>query len=172
MTRSLAINYLVISLVLAGFFTWLSMIVSGGAADQIDPRAVMPAMFALVLLTAVVWLVMLLARNISVAIGKVSMGYYKSYRGSAPPEWIERPARTFSNLLELPVLFYVACLLMLVTDHCDQAQAQLAAVFVATRYLHALIYICINHVPARFGAFVAGSVTLAVIWTRLAYALL
>lgn len=172
MTRSLALNYAVISTLLTGFFVWLYGLVSGGSAELIDPRALLPAMFALVLLTAVVWLLMLLARNISVAIGKVSVKYYTSYREDAPPEWIERPARTFGNLLELPVLFYAACLLMLATDHCDEAQARLAAVFVGARYLHALIYIGVNHVPARFGAYVAGSVTLGVMWTRLAYALL
>jgi hypothetical protein len=172
MTRTLALNYAVISAVLTAFFIWLFGLVSSGNGELIDPRALLPAMFALVLLTAIVWLMMLLARNVSVAIGKVSIRYYTSYRDDAPPEWIERPARAFGNLLELPVLFYTACLLMLSLEHCDEAQAQLAAVFVGTRYVHALIFIGINHVPARFGAYVAGSVTLGVMWTRLAYALL
>jgi hypothetical protein len=173
MTRTLALNYAAVSIVLGGFFLFLTSIYSGeGNGELIDPRALMPAMFLLLLLTAFVWLLMLLARNISVAIGKVSMRYYTSYRDDAPPEWIERPARTFNNLLEVPLLFYVACVLMLAVDHCDQAQAQLAATFVGTRYLHALIYIGVNHVPARFGAYVMGCVTLGVMWTRLAYALL
>jgi hypothetical protein len=100
------------------------------------------------------------------------MGYYQNYRNDAPPEWIERPARTFMNLLEIPVLFYVACLLMLATQHCDRAFVLLATTFVATRVVHAIVYIGINHVPTRFATFVAGSVTLAVIWSRLASALL
>jgi hypothetical protein len=172
MTRALALNYAAITTVLTGYFVWLGTVVSGAPKGPVDPRELLSPLFALVALTALVWLLMLLARNISVAIGKVAVGYYRSYRDDAPPEWIERPARTFMNLLEVPVLFYVACLLMLVTGECDRAQVLLAGAFVATRALHAAIYIGINHVPTRFGAYVAGCVTLGVIWFRLSDALL
>jgi len=168
MTRSLAINYAVVTAALALFFVWLWQLVSGAPAGHVSPRALLPAVFALVALTALVWVLMLLARNISVALGKVAMGYYRTYRDDVPPEWIERPARTFMNLLEVPVLFYVACLLMLVTEQCDRAQVLLAGTFVATRVVHAAIYLGVNHVPARFGAYVTGCVTLGVIWVRLA----
>lgn len=172
MTRSLAINYAVVSAALTVFFLWLAQLVSGAPAGQVDPRGLLPAMFALVALTAFVWVLMLLARNISVAFGKVAIGYYRNYRDDVPPEWIERPARTFMNLLEVPVLFYVACLLMLVTERCDRAQVLLAGTFVATRVVHTVVYIGVNHVPARFGAYVTGCVTLGVLWVRLASALL
>jgi hypothetical protein len=172
MSRSLVLNYAAVTTVLTAYFVWLGSRVSGAPAGAVDPRALLPALFALVALTALVWLGMLLARNISVALGKVAMGYYRNYRDDAPPEWIERPARTFMNLLEVPVLFYVACLLMLVTRECDQAQVLLAGAFVATRAVHAAIYLGINHVPMRFGAYVAGCVTLGVIWVRLAAVLL
>jgi hypothetical protein len=36
------------------------------------------------------------------------------------------------------------------------------------RYAHALIHIGFNYVPLRFAAFLAGVITLAVIWTRFA----
>ena len=172
MTRSLAFNYAAVTAVLALFFLWLQALVSGAPQGPVDPRELLPPLFALVALTALVWLLMVLARNISVAIGKVAMRYYRNYRDDVPPEWIERPARTFMNLLEVPVLFYVACLLMLVTRACDAAQVALAWTFVGTRVLHTLIYIGWNYVPARFAAYVIGCVTLGVIWTRLAYALL
>lgn len=172
MSRSLAINFGIVAAVLTAFFVWLSQLVSGAPQGPVDARALLPAMFGLVALTAFVWLLMLLARNISVAVGKVAMGYYRNYRDDVPPEWIERPARTFMNLLEVPVLFYVACLLMLVTERCDRAQVALAGTFVALRAVHAIVYIGVNHVPARFAAYAAGCVTLGVLWVRLAAALL
>jgi hypothetical protein len=172
MTRSLALNYGFVTLGLSAYFTWLIFQLQRVPSSAIDPRALLPALFALVLLTALVWLAMLLARNVSVAIGKVSMRYYQTYRDDAPPEWIERPARTFMNLLEVPVLFYVACLLMLATGHCDPAHVLLAQAFVALRLVHALVYMGWNHVPARFGTWVAGCITLAVIWVRLGAQLL
>lgn len=172
MTRSLALNYAAVTAALTLFFVWLRSFVSDAPQGPVDPHELLPSLFALVALTALVWLLMVLARNVSVAIGKVAMGYYRNYRDDVPPEWIERPARTFMNLLEVPVLFYVACLLMLVTRECDRAQVLLAGAFVALRGLHAVIYMAINHVPVRFGAYVAGCVTLGVIWVRLASALL
>jgi hypothetical protein len=172
MSASLARMYLIVTGVLSLFFALLWQAVSRASPAQLDPRALLRPMFALVVLTAVVWLAMLLARNISVAIGKVAMRYYQNYRDDAPPEWIERPARTFMNLLEVPVLFYVACLLMLSTQSCDAAQVALAWIFVATRAVHALIYIGWNHVPARFAAYVGSCVALGVIWARLASTLL
>jgi len=68
----------------------------------------------------------------------------------------------------LPLLFYVACVLMLVTGKFDGAQIALAWVFVLTRGIHAIIHIGFNHVPLRFAAFFAGSVTLGVLWVRFA----
>jgi hypothetical protein len=76
------------------------------------------------------------------------------------------PARAYMNLLELPVLFYVVCLLMLSTGRFDSVQVSLAWLFVVTRYVHAFIYIGFNHVPIRLAAFLTGFFTLAVIWTR------
>ena len=74
---------------------------------------------ALVALTGLVWALMVVVRNTAVFRGAASIGYYRGYTGNAPPEWIERPARAFMNLLEVPVLFYVVCVLMLVTQRFD-----------------------------------------------------
>jgi hypothetical protein len=172
MDPQLARAYLVVTLALSAFFALLAFCVLRAAPGQIDPRALLPAVFAMVSLTAAVWLAMLLARNVSVALGKASVRYYRNYRDEAPPEWIERPARAFMNLLEVPVLFYVACLLMMTMRTCDAAQLALAWIFVATRVAHTVLYIGWNHVPTRFAAYVTGCVTLGVIWTRLASSLL
>jgi|SRR4051812_3510777 hypothetical protein len=172
MAPALVRTYLVITAALSAFFGLLWWMVAHAAPGPVDAHALLPPVFALVVLTAVVWLAMLLARNVQVALGKVSMRYYQNYRDGAPPEWVERPARTFMNLLEVPVLFYVASLLMLAAGGCDAAQIGLAWTFVGARLLHAIIYISWNHVPARFAAYVSGCVTLGVIWTRLAHALL
>jgi len=41
-------------------------------------------------------------------------------------------------------------------------------VFVLARCVHALVHIGFNYVPLRFTAFLAGSVTLAILWARFA----
>ncbi len=126
---------------------------------------------ALVALTGVVWALMVVVRNTAVFRGAASIGYYRGYTGNAPPEWIERPARAFMNLLEVPVLFYLVCLLMLVTQRFDSTQVALAWTFVAIRAAHAAIHIGWNDVRVRFAAYLAGCLVLAALWMRFALGL-
>ncbi len=172
MDPKLARTYAVITAVLTAFFAFLYWLVRGADAVAVDGRALLPPLFVLVGLTTVVWLAMLVVRNASVALGKATVEYYRTYGGNAPPDWIERPARTFMNLLEVPILFYVACVLMLVTHYCDEGQIRLAWLFVVLRVVHAAIYIGLNHVPSRFASYAAGCVTLWVLWVRLGFGVL
>jgi hypothetical protein len=57
---------------------------------------------------------------------------------------------------------------MLATGKFDSIQVSLAWVFVMARYAHAFIHIGFNYVPLRFAAFLAGAITLGVIWARFA----
>lgn len=169
MNRSLLKSYALLTPALLAVFAGLYLVVERAAAGRVDPFALLAPLIALVGLTGVVWLLMFVVRNLAVVRGVATVRYYQAYcESDAPQEWIERPARAFMNLLELPVLFYVLCLLMLVTDVCDTAQVQLAWIFVGLRTVHASIYIGINHVPARLGAYVASSAVLAVMWWRFA----
>jgi hypothetical protein len=138
-----------------------------GAAGP-EPRQLIQPIIALVGLTALVWLLMFAYRNVAVARRIASLRYYKTYSTDLPPEWVERPARAFMNLLEVPLLFYVACVLMLQTGRWDSVQLSLAWLFVALRYLHATVYIALNDVPLRFTAYAMGCITVTVIWWRFA----
>jgi hypothetical protein len=140
----------------------------GAAQFGHKPEALIQPVVALVGLTALVWCLMVVWRNLAVIRGNVPVRYFRTYASDAPAEWVERPTRAYMNLLELPLLFYVACALMLVTGKFDGAQVALAWVFVLTRYVHAFIHIGFNYVPLRFTAFFAGSVTLGVLWVRFA----
>jgi hypothetical protein len=126
--------------------------------------------FAMVLIVAIVALLMIVSRNLATLRGQVQTRYYLAYSGPSPADWIERPARAFNNLMQLPTLFYVVCTLMLVTQHLDRAQLAYAWLFVALRAVHVVVYIGWNPLPYRFGAWVMSLVTLLVIWTRFAIA--
>lgn len=160
--------YLLIGAILAAFVALLAGVVWMTPAHGVQDAAVIQPLVALVVLTAVVALFMLVYRNLALLRGAASARYFKTFTADQPAEWVERPARTYMNLLELPVLFYVVCLLMLTTRRLDSIQVALAWVFVATRYAHAFIYIGFNYVPLRFVAFLSGVLTLVVIWARFA----
>jgi hypothetical protein len=169
--RTIGAKYLVVAVILAAFVWMLFEIVSGTpGASQFGqkPEALIQPVVALVGLTALVWCLMVIWRNLAIIRGNASLRYFRTFTSDVPAEWVERPARTYMNLLELPVLFYVACALMLATGKFDSIQVALAWLFVLTRYVHAFIYIGFNYVPLRFVAFLTGSVTLGVLWIRFA----
>ena len=78
-------------------------------------------------------------------------------------------ADNYSNLLESPVLFYVAILLTLILMVQDSIIVILAWAYVASRYLHSLIHISYNRVMHRFSVFIFSSFVLLAIWSRLAW---
>jgi hypothetical protein len=171
-TKTIGATYLLLGVILAAFIAVLVAVVRTASASAHIAQGVAAALLqpvvALVVLTAIVLLMTVVYRNVALIRGTASGRYFKTFTADVPAEWVERPARAYMNLLELPVLFYVVCLLMLTTGRFDSVQVSLAWVFVITRYVHAFIYIGFNHVPLRFAAFMTGVFTLAVIWTRFA----
>ena len=174
MNRTLLREYALLGLVIAAFIAVL-WVVAAQAPTEVgaEARLLVQPVIALVALTGVVWVLMFAFRNVAVARGVAKLTYYRTYTGNEPPpEWVERPARTFMNLLEVPLLFYVLSVFMLQTGQWDSVQVSLAWLFVATRYLHAFVYIGFNYVPMRLATYLMGCLTLAVMWTRFATAFL
>ena len=85
--------------------------------------------------------------------------------------WPTRPtqiANAYHNQLELPVLFYLLVVLVIVTNTSNSALVALAWVFVATRILHAFIHTTSNFVRYRFYAYLAGVFVLIAMWVLFA----
>src|ERR1700755_2576796 len=95
------------------------------------PALVLGPVIAMGALMAVVWLLMVVYRNLATLRSETVSAYYVTYSGPAPADWIERPARAFNNLMQLPMLFHLLCVLMLVTQQLDRAQLAYAWMFVA-----------------------------------------
>lgn len=72
--------------------------------------------------------------------------------------------RNYMNLLELPLLFYVICLVGIVTQASSPALLPLAWAYVGLRIVHSLIHVTYNHVFHRFVAFVLGNAVLVALW--------
>jgi hypothetical protein len=169
--RSLGVKYLVVGTVLTVFLTILTAVLNGDSTPvQVGehPQAILRPIVALVGLTGVVWVLMVVYRNLAFIRGLTSERYFQTYTLDAPAEWVERPTRAFMNLLEAPLLFYVVGVLTLITGVADSIQIALAWLFVGTRYVHAFIYIAFNYIPLRFVTYASGVITLGVMWTRFA----
>jgi hypothetical protein len=166
-TRPSVGEYLAIGAIIATGIVSI-IVATSGASPPVDVRELFWPMFAMFAVTAGVWLLMVLFRNAAVLTGIASLRYFRDYSAEGPAEWIERPARTFDNLMQVPTLFYVVLVLMTVVPWVDSAQLTLAWIFVASRAIHAIVSIAFNYVPFRFATYTVGCITLAVMWVRLA----
>jgi hypothetical protein len=87
-----------------------------------------------------------------------------------PPE-VTIPNRNLMNLLEMPVLFYVACLTMYVSRTAGSGALTLAWIYVGLRAAHSLVHLTYNKVRHRLVIYAASNVVLAMLWVRLVSAL-
>lgn len=88
---------------------------------------------------------------------------------SAWPMRIKQVGNSYGNQFELPLLFYLVCVLVMLEGTPDRVINWLAWAFVASRLVHAFIHVTSNDVPLRFYAFVAGVASLALMWLRFAW---
>ena len=78
------------------------------------------------------------------------------------PEDSRKVANCYSNQFELPVIFYVLCLVALMTGKADLLMVTLAWAFVVSRVVHALLHTGSNIVPRRSAAFAVGMILLMI----------
>jgi hypothetical protein len=93
--------------------------------------------------------------------------------GEAPglPAELVLANRNFMNLLEAPVLFYVAALAFYVTHHVTAWPCALAWVYVGLRLVHSIVHLTSNRVPQRAIAFALSNFVLATMWVSLLHTL-
>jgi len=78
------------------------------------------------------------------------------------------PSDNFKNLLEMPMLFFIAILLSMMLLLQDMLLVQLAWAYVILRTLHSLIHCTYNKVLHRFTVYIASTLVLILMWLRLA----
>ncbi|RRS02989.1 MAPEG family protein [Aquabacterium soli] len=129
--------------------------------------ALLQPMAVLALWTLSVLLLVPIARFKAGARGEVDFDDFKHGESARVPVHTRVPNRVFMNLLEVPVLFYVACLVAVILQHVTPTQIALAWAYVALRVLHSLIYLGFNKVPLRLTVFAVSNVVVAVMWVLL-----
>ena len=81
-------------------------------------------------------------------------GYFKLVRNPSGivgevPVRVEQASRNFTNLFELPVLFYVATFLLLELRIQDETTLLLSWGFVTARFVHSFIHLGANNIRFR-----------------------
>jgi hypothetical protein len=83
------------------------------------------------------------------------------------PNWPARATQfgnAFSNQFELPVLFYVLTILVIITRHADLLFVVMAWIFVLFRVLQATVHVTSNTVEWRGGFYGVGALVLLIMW--------
>ena len=125
---------------------------------------------AQVLLVYIVYVVMGRRRFVAVKSGEAKVGQFKT-RSTEPASSVT-VAANLCNQFELPVLFFVLCLTLHVTNGVNYLTLALMWIFVASRYFHAWVHLTSNNLRLRSRSFFAGAAVLALAWIWFALHLL
>ena len=130
-------------------------------------QSIIYPMAALFLLNIIVMFTMLFFRIKAVRTRKVSPRYFKLNKGEDIPDHLEALSQNYSNLLELPLLFYIACITLIVLNLNVQDFVVYAWMYVGFRYLHSLIHVTYNHILHRLFVFAVSGFVLIAMWVKL-----
>src|SRR5687768_13453910 len=106
-------------------------------------------MFALVILTFIVFILGFAARFSAVRTRQLPLRYFKVFEGGAPPEAVVKTARHYSNLFEMPVLYYVGLILAMLIPLTGFWITFWAWGFVVARIAHACVHLGTNNILQR-----------------------
>lgn len=126
---------------------------------------------ALALWTLVVLTLIPIARIRAARLGQVKVGDFRYGESASVPPNVSLPNRNYMNLLELPLLFYVVCLVAFVGGVVSPLAVSLAWAFVGLRVVHSVIHLTYNNVLHRLAAFATGNVILALLLVQTALSL-
>jgi hypothetical protein len=132
-----------------------------------SPTLILYPVFAMFVLVAVVLLRMRSMRFSAVRRNEISARYYRAFQGGEEPEPLRVISRHFSNLFEVPVLFYVGAIMTYVTHQVNYWLVGCAWAYVALRYVHTYVHLTSNDVIVRFSVYFASGFVLLLMWSSL-----
>ena len=121
-------------------------------------------MAALIALTFVVLTLIPIKRFRAGFAGEITGEDFRFGESARVPGHVSIPNRNYMNLLELPMLFYVAGLMFYVTGKVDAVALTLAWVYVALRVIHSAIHLTYNRVVHRLAPFALSNLVLLAFW--------
>lgn len=119
---------------------------------------------AMVTLTLLVWVIAVWQRVQEMKTRKIHPQSIARARDVAQQLQNTQALDNFNNLFQMPVLFYVASILLIVQPSTSLVAPVLGWLYVALRYAHSFIQITHNRVMQRFYVWTASNIVLAALW--------
>jgi hypothetical protein len=129
-----------------------------------QPSLIFAPMGVLAFLTFGVLLLIPIRRFQAAFAGETVSADYKFGESAKVPGHVSIPNRNYMNLLELPMLFYVASLMFFVTGKVDAIVLGVAWLYVALRLVHSAIHLTYNNVMHRLAPFALSNAVLVTSW--------
>ena len=134
---------------------------------MVENLAIIGPVFALAAWTLAMLLLVAFRRVHAARAGEVHPREFALGDSLKVPTSVALANRNYMNLLELPVLFYVACLASLLIGAATAGMLALAWIYVALRVAHSLIHVTYNRIIHRFAVFALSNVVLMALWVLL-----
>lgn len=131
---------------------------------MLDKHLILWPMAALAALTFIVLNLLPFARVIAVRSGTAKVSDFRYGETETVPERAKLINRNYMNLLELPLLFYVVCLILFADDAVTITTLSLAWAFAGFRALHTVVHLLVNHVLLRLALFACATTSLLALW--------
>jgi hypothetical protein len=139
----------------------------------VQQTAIFGPLFAMVLLTFVVWVYMYVRRLTFLSRLDVPRQELTPARlAELSPRAVANPSDNLKNLFEIPVLFYALALVLFTTHQVDGVYVAAAWIFVLFRALHSAVHCTINVIPLRFFLYLLSTLAVWFIAARAALAYL
>ncbi len=132
-----------------------------------SPEDIFLPVIALILWTLVFTFFMGFYRVKSAKDGKVDPRAFKTYADTSSfTDVMRKMSNHYDNLLMMPMLFYVICLMVYVTKTMDGFFIGCAWVYVALRFIHSFVHLGRNHPLHRFLPFGLSAIVLLIMLLR------
>ena len=132
--------------------------------NDMSQNAIFWPMGALALLTFIVLTLIPFRRVGAARAGHVQATDFKYGESAKVPGFVSLANRNYMNLLEMPVLFYVICLMIYVSARLDAVFLSLAWGYVGLRTVHSLVHVSYNDVMHRLAFFSLSNFVVVALW--------
>ncbi|MCH9027337.1 MAG: MAPEG family protein [Proteobacteria bacterium] len=132
-----------------------------------DQQQIFEPVVALVFLTLLVWAFMYYKRLGFIRKQKLDPEALKSKaEGEKVLAPVAGPSDNLKNLFEMPVLFYLLCVVLFLLGRVDGMFLTLAWTYVGLRTMHSLIQSTYNRIVHRFSVYTVSMFVLIWMWLR------
>ena len=122
-------------------------------------------LLAMVALTYLVMPLMLMVRVNAVRYKEISARYFITFQSSEEvPQKVQQFSRHFTNLFEVPVLFYAVAILALALNIHGPTIGLLGWAYVCLRATHTMVHLTYNALFHRMAPFILSNVVLLLLW--------